>query len=126
MKEYPSTHKTINLNNKDYIIKMLTLGIQCRLEDENIDVTYLDIINECTNIPDNILEFIPQDQLDIICDDIISFSSSDENKGEAKTAISLVAWLMNHGHFDAQYYRVDFVRQIIKEMNFEADRMANG
>ena len=79
MKEYPSTHKTINLNNKDYIIKMLTLGIQCRLEDENIDVTYLDIINECTNIPDNILEFIPQDQLDIICDDIISFSSEDAN-----------------------------------------------
>ena len=124
MKEYPSTQKIINLNNNTYIIKMLTLRIQCKLEDENIEVTYLDIISECTNIPDNILEFIPQDQLDVICEDIISFSSSPNNNGTPQTAISLVAWLMNHGHIDAQNYRVDFVRHIVNEMNNEAERMS--
>ena len=107
---------------------MVTLELQCKLEDENIEVTYLDIIKSCTNIPEELLEFIPQDQLDIICDDIIKFSTSTEKipkSSKSTSAIGLVAWLMNKGHMNAQHYRMDFVRVIISEMSNEAERLSN-
>ncbi len=115
-KDYPATSKQFTINNQTYIMQMVTLGLQAKLEDDNIEVTYLDLINECTNIPNEILEFIPDDQLDSICEDIINYSSDKKKSGGTKKAIELIAWFMNNSHMDAQYYRLDFVRILIDDM----------
>jgi hypothetical protein len=102
----------------------VTLGLQSRLEDENIDVTYSDMITECTNIPKVFQDLIPETELEVICEDIINFSSATsedvKGNGEPRKSIELIAWLMNKNHMDAQYYRVDFVRHIINEYTKEA------
>jgi len=36
--------------------------------------------------------------------------------------MTLIAWLMNKGHLDAQYYRLDFVRVIVDEMVVEYEK----
>ena len=128
MTQYPSTQKQITLNDNIYILKALTLGLQHRIEDTAIEVTYLDIIKECTTIPESLFEFIPKAELDIICTDIIEFSKPKniKPKGKTKTTIQLIAWLMNKGHMDAQYYRLDFVEIIIAEMVEDYERSTNG
>ncbi len=114
---FPSTQKIFSINDQSYTMKQVTLGLQSRLEDEEISVTYSDIISECTDIPEAFQELIPESELEIICADVISFSSDKQtsSKGESKKAIELIAWLMNRGHLEAQHYRVDFVRVIIEE-----------
>ncbi len=114
---FPSTQKLFSINDQTYIMKQVTLGLQSKLEDDEINVTYSDIINECTDIPEAFQDLIPESELKIICEDVISFSSdtSSDKKGEPKKAIELVAWLMCKGHLEAQHYRVDFVRTIIEE-----------
>ena len=44
--------------------------------------SYLDLIDGCTNIPKEILEFIPDDQLDSICEDIVKYSSDKKKSGD--------------------------------------------
>ena len=116
MPTYPSTSKQFTINNQIYTMQMVTLGLQSRLEDDSIEVTFKELINECTNIPDEVLDFIPQEQTDTLCDDIMKYSSSDKQGGDKKRAIELIAWFMNQGHMDAQFYRMDFVRVLIDDM----------
>ncbi len=119
---FPSTQRPFIINDQPYIMQQVTLSLQSKLEDESIEVNYLELIRGCTNIPDAFIEIIPQEEINIICEDIIEFSSdkTSTSGGKPKKAIELIAWLLNKGHASPQDYRVDFVRVIIDEYIKEA------
>ena len=118
---YPHTQKSFTINDQTFEMYQVTLGLQYKLEDENISVSSLQMIEECTDITKEFYSFIPDESLQTICEDIIEFSSyKSPNRGKPKAAMSLIAWLMNRGHIEAQHYRVDFVRAIINEYVDEA------
>jgi|LGVF01.2.fsa_nt_gb hypothetical protein len=121
MKEYPATSRQFNINDQFYIMQMLPLFLLAKMEDESVEVSFFEIIEHCTNIPKEMIAIIPDDQLNTICDNIIEYSNDEDKTGDKKKVISLIAWFMNKGHFDAQYYRVDFVRALIKEMVAEQE-----
>ena len=113
---FPSTSRQFQVNDKTYTMRMPTLELLARMEDEDIDVSYLEILSSCTNIPKDIINFIPNNQLNVLCDDIIEYSKDDNKTKEKKKTIELIAWLINKGHTYAQYYRIDFSRVIINKM----------
>ncbi len=113
---FPSTQRTFIINEQPYTMKQVTLYLQSQLEDDNIEVNYGEMIKACTDIPDAFMQMIPEEELEVICADIIEFSTDkSDGKGKPKKAIELIAWLLNKGHATPQEYRVDFVRVIINE-----------
>lgn len=86
MKEYPATSRAFKANKKMHKMKKLTLGLQADIEDENISVTYRDVITVCTDMGDEDVRALHDDQLQAIFDDIQLFtyeagnSDGDESK----------------------------------------------
>ncbi len=81
MKEYPATSESFKVNGKVFKMQKLTLGLQAKIEDENIPVTYRDILEGCTDMKSEDIEALHSDQFDVIYADVIAFSYSDDSKG---------------------------------------------
>ena len=117
--EYPATSKSFTIGNRNYIAQMPTLMLQTKIEDEQIEVTSLDLLLDCTSAPFEILEQLTEENFKIIYDLVLDMSYNRKQtkvKGDSKKAIELTAWLMNQGHMNAIHYRMDFVEIIINEM----------
>ena len=85
MKNYPASELSFKIGTKKYNIKMLTLGLQARIEDENTEVTFRDIVEGCTNMPNDVIDTLHLDQFKAIYDDIIAFTYIEpEGGGEPK------------------------------------------
>lgn len=85
MKEYPATSKSFKVNGKVFKMQKLTLGLQLKIEDENIPVTYRDILEGCTDMKSKDIDALHVDQFDEVYSDVIAFSyESNEKGGETK------------------------------------------
>jgi len=86
MTEYPATSRAFKIGTKKFEMKMLTIGLQAKIEDENIEVTRRDIIIDCTNLKEEDLDNLRIDQFQSIYDDTVAFCYSKENNevGESK------------------------------------------
>ena len=116
---YPHTLKNFEINGIQYHLKSPTLLFKSKLEDENHNVTYSEIIKDCTNIDESILSILPQEEIEKICEDVMSvgMDGHDTTQGEGKSAVELIAILLNRGHASPQDYRLDFARIIFEEYN---------
>jgi|GEM_PF-7078682 len=87
MKEYPSTSKEFKVNEKIYTMKKFTLGLQSKIEDDNISVTLVEALKTCTNMSEDDILGLDVDQLDAIYLDIREFTytpTDPEGEGEPK------------------------------------------
>jgi hypothetical protein len=85
MKEYPSTSKQFKVNGKVFEMKKITLGLQSRIEDENIAVTYRDLVEACTNMEKEDIDGMDPDQFESLYTDISDFTyTSEKGDGEPK------------------------------------------
>ena len=114
---FPHTQKTFTVNGQGFRMWAPTLLFKSKLEDENNLITYSDILKECTDIPEQLFEIMPIEEVEKICEDAMTFWQDEETtqKGEGKKAIELIAILLNRGHSDPQNYRLDFVKTIFEE-----------
>ena len=115
--QYPHTIKTFEINGIQYKMNSPTLLFKSRLEDENWNINYQDILNECTDIDENIQQIIPQEEIEKICTEAITMGTDTENEANGKgiSAIEIIAMLLNRGHKEPQYYRTDFVKVVFDE-----------
>jgi hypothetical protein len=66
-------------------MKKLTLGMQSRIEDENIMVTYADVIGACTDMTQEDIDGLHQDQFEALYSDINEFTyTAQKEDGEPK------------------------------------------
>lgn len=86
MKEYPATSRAFKVNGKTYKMKKLTLGLQSDIEDENIDVTYRDVVEVCTTMGKEAVDSLHLDQFENIYADVTAFTyDSDQSEdGDVK------------------------------------------
>jgi hypothetical protein len=82
MTDYPATEKKFKVNGKEHTMFKFTLGLQSRLEDENISVSYLDILQDATDMTDEDISGLRMDQIEILYKDISDFTyeESGDNK----------------------------------------------
>ena len=116
---YPHTIKNFEINGIQYHLKSPTLLFKTKLEDESHNTSYSEIIKECTNIDASILSILPQEEIEKICEDVmtVGMDGHDNTGGEGKRAVELIAILLNRGHTSPQDYRLDFARIIFEEYN---------
>lgn len=86
MKEYPATSRQFKVNGKEYKMRKLTLGLQADIEDEDVTVTYEDVILCSTDMTKDDLRDLDADQFEDIFQDIQSFTytPSEGEGGEPK------------------------------------------
>jgi hypothetical protein len=82
LKEYPHTSKEFKVNNKIFVMKKLTLGLQAKIEDENITVTYKDVLLNATSMKEEDIQELDGDQFEAIYNDIALFTYSDSGDGD--------------------------------------------
>ena len=75
MKEYPTTTRIFKLGTNTHTMMMVTLGLQAKIEDDNIDVTQKEVLLECTDLTEEEVEGLHIDQYLAIYNDIIDLSS---------------------------------------------------
>ena len=80
MKEYPATSRAFKVNGKTYEMHKLTLWLQARIEDENILVTYADVVRDCTDMSDEEIDGLYIDQFEALYGDIIAFTYDTDKK----------------------------------------------
>ncbi len=114
---YPHTQKTFTVNGQGFRMWAPTLLFKSKLEDENSLITYSDILKECTDIPEQLFEIMPIEEVEKICEDAMTFWQKDSTQkgGDNMTASSIIALLLNRGHNAPQEYRLDFVQIIFEE-----------
>ncbi len=83
MKEYPATSREFRVNGTVHHMQKLTLGMQSRIEDENISVTYRDVLEVCTDMSAEDIEALHIDQFEGIYTDITLFTY-DADKGDGE------------------------------------------
>jgi len=90
MKEYPATSQEFSVNGKIHKMQKLTLGLQSKIEDENIPITYKDVIEGCTDMTADDIKALRLDQFDAIYNDITLFTYDVKNSedGESKKPLS--------------------------------------
>ena len=118
MREYPHTSKEFLINGKNHRMKKFTLLMLSHIEDENIYVSFRNAVEQCTDISEVDMDGLSDDQFRDIYEHISEFSKPDdvsESEEELK-ALDVIAILMNRGHMDAQYYRIDFVEVVVKHL----------
>ena len=74
MKEYPATSRAFKVNDKTFNMQKMTLGLQAKIEDANIAVTYKDVIKGCTDMGDEDIGGLHLDQSEGIYEDIALFT----------------------------------------------------
>ncbi len=84
MKKYPATSRSFSVNGKTHKMKKLTLGLQADIEDENVVVTYRDVIVGCTDMDDDDINALHADQFMEIYEDIRAFTYDVEESGEGE------------------------------------------
>jgi len=85
LKEYPHTRKDFKVNGKTFQMRKLTLGLQADIEDENITVTYVDVLKNSTTMEESDLRALDSEQLDAIYADIVDFTyTKSSGDGEPK------------------------------------------
>ena len=82
MKEYPATSRAFKVNGKTYEMRKLTLGLQARIEDENILVTYTDVVRNCTDMSDEDIDGLYVDQFEALYSDIMAFTYDMPKKAD--------------------------------------------
>lgn len=119
MRSYPATSKEFLVNGKVHRLQKYTLLLLTKIEDDLVDVSFRDVLEQCTDMGEVDMLDLNDEQFEEIYALVSKFSEPDE-KVESVTplrAIELVALLMNKGHMDAQYYRLDFAEVVVKEMS---------
>ncbi len=84
MKEYPATYQEFKINEITSKMYKPTLALQARMEDENIDVSVREFVQGCTDLSDEQIQGVRNDQLQEIYKDIATFAYSVEDKSEGK------------------------------------------
>ena len=86
MKEYPATSQAFKVNGKTFKMQKMILGLQAKIEDENIAVTYKDVIEACTDMGADSIEGLHLDQFEGIYEDITLFTydATKSEDGEPK------------------------------------------
>ena len=84
MKEYPATSKQFSVNNKVHKMQKLTLGIQADIEDENIPVTFRQVVECCTDMRTEETDALTLDQFENIYEDITLFTYEAEKSEEGE------------------------------------------
>jgi len=85
MKSYPAAERAFKIGSKQYVMKMLTMGLQARIENEDTVVTLIDVVKDCTSMSFDDLDELHIDQFKAIYDDVIAFSYSNKTEdGEVK------------------------------------------
>lgn len=74
MKEYPASKLSFSANKKEFVMKKLTIGIQADVEDEDTQVTYRDVIENCTNMEKDDINNLDSDQFKAIYQDILEYT----------------------------------------------------
>lgn len=83
MKEYPTSTRMFKLGDKTHTMMMITLGLQSKIEDDNITVTQREVITGCTDLSDEEIEGLHIDQFTALYSDIIELSYEGiESSGE--------------------------------------------
>lgn len=81
MKEYPATSRHFKIGNKTHTMMKLTLGLQAKIEDGDIEVTKRDIVVDCTDLSKEELDTLHLDQFQSIYEDVIALSYGGETSG---------------------------------------------
>jgi len=132
MNEYPTNSRNFEINNKQHIVKMLTLKQLVDIENKHLEVTIKEVVQSCTDMKDYDIAKLSKEQIKNIYNIIIKMTeavngkSKQKSKKSNKTTLHLIAWLMNKGHKDAQFYRLDFATTVINEMIEDSKRVNNG
>jgi hypothetical protein len=113
---YPHTQNNFEINGIQYHLKAPTLLFKSQLEDTNQNITYSEILRECTNIDESVQNMLPPEEIEKICEDAMTVGmDTDAPKGEGKSAAQLIAILLNRGHTNPGAYRLDFAKIIFEE-----------
>jgi len=113
---YPHTQKGFTVNGQAFHMWAPTLLFKAKLEDKNYNMTYLDILKECTDIPAPIMDILPPEEMEKICEDAMMIGVDEERGGgSGKRASELIAMLLDRGHQDPGAYRIDFARIVFEE-----------
>lgn len=111
-------------------MRPMKIGLMAKIEDENIFVSQIDVLIDCTTLGMEEIQVLHTDVLTKLYNDVADLTDSEAKKlkiEHAKTdnkktnrtqtkMIDLIASLMNRGHLDAQNYRIDFANAVIKDM----------
>lgn len=66
----------------------ITLGLQSRIEDENIEVLQMDVLKDCTDLDDAAIASLRGDQFEALYRDVMAFNYEEagetEGRGDAK------------------------------------------
>ena len=84
MKEYPATSRAFKVNGKTFKMKKFTLGLQADIEDENIVVTYKDVVSVCTDMTEDNVRNLDDDQMQAIFNDLRDFTYDTEKSGDGE------------------------------------------
>ena len=114
MMEYPHTIKNFTINGVAYRMWAPTLLLTSQIEDDNYNITFLDILTECTDLPKPLAEAMAFEEIEELCKDAIGIGRGEEG-GKPIKAIDIIAILLNRGHVEPQKYRMDFVQNIFKQ-----------
>lgn len=66
-------------------MKKFTLGLQSRIEDENIEVTIKEVLECCTDMSEDEIMGLDADQFNAIYTDIRDFTYDIEPKGDGES-----------------------------------------
>ena len=84
MKEYPHTSQEFKVNDKVHTMKKFTLGLQAKIEDENISVSYKEVMESCTSMNESEIMALDNDQLESIFVDIQAFTYTKKAEGDGE------------------------------------------
>ena len=82
MKEYPATYKEFLINGIKAKMYKITLGAQAKIEDENINFSYKEMIEDATTLTHEEIDTLHDDQFKALRDDIVAFTwVNDKEEG---------------------------------------------
>jgi len=68
--------KNFTIDNKNYTMRRYTLGLIARIQAENSTVLEIDILKECTNMQDEAINKIDNQQLTNIVNAVFDYTNS--------------------------------------------------
>ncbi|WP_297525123.1 hypothetical protein [Sulfurovum sp.] len=87
MEKYPATYREFEVNGTKSKMYRMTLGMQSKIEDENISVLRTDVLEDCTDLDTAAISELRADQFDALYEDIMKFNidpDAAEVTGETK------------------------------------------